>query len=150
MGVKVVGWWWGQTGEVICSTLWDLDLNCEFIKTQVNKNIKIKCSGPTDTSLTSFFFVVTIRRPNFLKLFIYFEIERERAHAHTSGGGAERRRDRLSSRFHAISAEPDVGLELTNVGSRPQLRSRVGHLTDCTTQVLLEDLGFDHRTSKTV
>ena len=29
-----------------------------------------------------------------------------------SGGGAERRRERIPSRFHTASAEPDVGLEL--------------------------------------
>ena len=33
-----------------------------------------------------------------------------------SGGGAERERgrERIQSRFHAVSAEPDVGLDLTN------------------------------------
>ena len=33
---------------------------------------------------------------------------------HANGGGAERGREGLSSRFHAVSAEPDVGLSLTN------------------------------------
>ena len=32
----------------------------------------------------------------------------------TSGGGAERGRDRILSSLHAVSTEPDVGLELTN------------------------------------
>ena len=43
--------------------------------------------------------------------FVYFEREREREH---SGEGAKRRRDRIPSRLHAISAEPAVRLELTN------------------------------------
>ena len=44
--------------------------------------------------------------------FIYSEKERERVS--TSRGGPERRRDRIPSRLRTISAEPDVGLELTN------------------------------------
>ena len=31
-----------------------------------------------------------------------------------SRAGAEKGRDRLSSRLHAVSVEPSVGLELTN------------------------------------
>ena len=42
------------------------------------------------------------------------ERQRERERLSTSRGGAERRRDRIPSRLHGISAEPDVGLELTN------------------------------------
>ena len=42
---------------------------------------------------------------------IYFERERERAR--TSEEGAERR-DRIPGRLFAISAEPDMELELTN------------------------------------
>ena len=38
----------------------------------------------------------------------------ERVHAHTSGGGAVRRTDRIPSRLCASSTEPDVGLEPTN------------------------------------
>ena len=34
--------------------------------------------------------------------------------AHTSGEGAERRKDRIPSRLNAIGTDPDVGLELTN------------------------------------
>ena len=49
----------------------------------------------------------------FLSLFMYFESKRERVWAHT-WGGAERGRDRIPSRLFAISAEPEVGLELTN------------------------------------
>ena len=52
----------------------------------------------------------------FLK-FISFERERERERDRKKawgGGGAERRRDRIPSRLHTISPEPDVGLELTH------------------------------------
>ena len=63
--VKVVGWGWGQKGEIVCNAFWDLDLTCEFIKTQVHRNFKIKCSKPTDSSLTSFYLIFTIRRPGF-------------------------------------------------------------------------------------
>ena len=35
-------------------------------------------------------------------------------HAHMSGGGAERGRERISSRLHAVSLEPDARLELMN------------------------------------
>ena len=33
---------------------------------------------------------------------------------HASRGGAERGRERVSSRICAVSAEPDAGLDLTN------------------------------------
>ena len=39
------------------------------------------------------------------------ERERERAEA---GSGQTKRRKRIPSRLHAISTEPDVGLELMN------------------------------------
>ena len=38
-------------------------------------------------------------------MFIYFQRERER------GRSRERGKERIPSRLHAISAEPDVGLE---------------------------------------
>ena len=41
-------------------------------------------------------------------MFIYFEREYEQ------GRGRERGRARIPSRLHAVSAEPNVGLELTN------------------------------------
>ena len=44
----------------------------------------------------------------------YFERERERERASTSGVGAEREGETIPSRFHAVSTEPYVGLELTN------------------------------------
>ena len=54
---------------------------------------------PLQVGLFKFFYI--------LFLFILREIE------HT-GRGRERDRDRILSRFCAVSAEPDVGLELTN------------------------------------
>ena len=60
--------------------------------------------GNSAPSFVSFLF--------FLKFIYLFLRERERES--TSGGGTERRRDRITSRLHTISAEPDVGLELTN------------------------------------
>ena len=45
-------------------------------------------------------------------MFIHFERERERERE--SRGGAERERQRIPSRLCTISAEPDVGLEVTN------------------------------------
>ena len=47
----------------------------------------------------------------FLSLFIYFQRDRERERERESRGGA---RERIPSRLHAISAEPDAGLNLTN------------------------------------
>ena len=41
----------------------------------------------------------------FLSLFIYFE-----------GRGRERGRERIPSKFHAVSAEPKKGFDLTNCG----------------------------------
>ena len=60
--------------------------------------------------------------------FIYFERERE----HTQWRGRERGRKRIPSRLHAVSAEPDVGLDLTN--REITTRSRVGCLIDRATQ----------------
>ena len=38
----------------------------------------------------------------------------EREQAHEQGRGRERGRERIPSKLHAVSAEPDVGLDLTN------------------------------------
>ena len=46
----------------------------------------------------------------FISFNIYFE--RQRAHAQT--GGAERRRERIPSKFHTVSTEPDMELNPTN------------------------------------
>ena len=43
---------------------------------------------------------------NIFLMFIYFERERERQR--------ERGRERISGRLHAVSAEPNSGLDLTN------------------------------------
>ena len=42
-------------------------------------------------------------------IFIYFERDRER----TSRGRAGERKERIPSRLHAATAEPNAGLELT-------------------------------------
>ena len=41
--------------------------------------------------------------------------ERQRACVHVSWGGAEREGERIPSRFHAVSTEPVVGLDLTKL-----------------------------------
>ena len=48
-------------------------------------------------------------RTFFLSLFMYFVIERERV----GKGQRERGRERIPSRLHTDSTEPDTGLELT-------------------------------------
>ena len=48
----------------------------------------------------------------FLGLFIYFEREKERASM--SRGRETEKRERIPSRFHTVSAEPDMGLNTTN------------------------------------
>ena len=63
----------------------------------------------------------------FLHLFLYFEKERERARA------GEGQRERISSRLHTVSLEPDAGLELTNhevmtlAETRSQTLNRLSH-----------------------
>ena len=42
------------------------------------------------------------------------EREREGARVLHEGGQRERKRERIPSRLHTVSGEPDVGLELTN------------------------------------
>ena len=55
------------------------------------------------------------------------EREREREHAHTcmSGEGAEREGERIPRRLRVVRAEPDAGLELLAVRSRPEPNPRV-------------------------
>ena len=43
------------------------------------------------------------------------------------------------------SAEPDTGLDLMTVRSRPEPKSRVERLTDCATWAPLSGLTFDKR-----
>ena len=50
-------------------------------------------------------------------LFIYFKEERESACKHKLGRGRERGRERIPSRLHTVSAEPDAGLHLMNCES---------------------------------
>ena len=56
--------------------------------------------------------------------------EREGVHTHAraSGGGAERGRERIPGRLRTVSAEPDVGLELTN--HEIMTWAEVGHFTN--------------------
>ena len=53
---------------------------------------------------------------------------REKERDSVSQGGAER--ERILNRLHTVSTEPDVGLELTNLRSQPEPKSKVRHLTD--------------------
>ena len=67
----------------------------------------------------------------FVCLFIFFMLvyfEREREREHTSRGGAEREteRERIPSRLHAVSTEPDTGLSLTNCEIMPRAEIRSG------------------------
>ena len=50
----------------------------------------------------------------FQKFFKVYYIERGSMSVCTNRGGAEGRRDRIPSRLHTVSTEPNVGLELTN------------------------------------
>ena len=53
----------------------------------------------------------------FLLMFLFiFETERQRKRDRelTEEGQRERRRERIPSRFHTVSTEPDAGLELTH------------------------------------
>ena len=45
------------------------------------------------------------------KIYLFVVKERKR----TGKGERERRREKISSRLHAVSTEPDVGLELTDL-----------------------------------
>ena len=56
----------------------------------------------------------------FFKVYLFIFRERERTHAGTSRGGAERKRGRkrIPSRFCTVSTEPDMGLNLTNCQDR--------------------------------
>jgi len=49
-----------------------------------------------------------------------------------AGGGADEERERESQ---ADAIQPNAGLDPTTMRSRPEPKPRVGHLTDCTTQV---------------
>ena len=46
--------------------------------------------------------------------FYLFNFDRERESTHSCGRGRERRRERISSRLHTVSTEPDAGLKLIN------------------------------------
>ena len=66
------------------------------------------------TTLTSFPFL------SFYFIFFIFKVylflrERERARVRNPGRGRESGRERIPSRLHLVSAEPDSGLGLTNL-----------------------------------
>ena len=63
------------------------------------------------------------------------ERERERGSEEGSWRGKERGRERIPSRLYAVRVEPDVGLDLTSVSSRPEPKPRVRHLNNWATQV---------------
>ena len=48
---------------------------------------------------------------SFLKILLSLFILRDR---HSTSGGKEKGRERIPSRLHIVSTEPDAGLELTN------------------------------------
>ena len=67
-----------------------------------------------------------------------FIFERKRGRAREQGRG----RERIPSKLHAVSAEPDVGLDLTNqtMRSGPEPKSRVRCFTDRAIQASLKVL----------
>ena len=50
----------------------------------------------------------------FFLMFVYFETERESVCARAQKGQRGQGREKIPSRLHTASAEPDVGLKLTN------------------------------------
>ena len=73
----------------------------------------------------------------FFKDFIYLK----RDNVCVQGRGGEEREERESQADSLLNAEPDAGLELTTLRSRPELKPRVGHLMDRATQ--LSQQGFN-------
>ena len=68
-------------------------------------------------------------------LFFYFILlKREREHG---DGGWHRERERESEANSILSTEPHLGLHPMALRSRPELKPRVGHLTDFATQAPL-------------
>ena len=63
-------------------------------------------------------------------MFVLFFRESEHRHKGVSMGGTEGERERASQAGSMPSTEPDEGLDLTTVRSWPELKSRVGRLTD--------------------
>ena len=60
-------------------------------------------------------YLIFYLRKKFLSLFIYFERATESEWGRGKGGGGGKRgRERIPSRLHSVSTEPDMGLELTN------------------------------------
>jgi len=57
-------------------------------------------------------------------------LERESVCTRVREWGTSRRRGRESQVESVLSVEPDAGLDLTTLGSRPELKSGVGCLID--------------------
>ena len=60
-----------------------------------------------------------------------FVLERVSEHE----GEGQRKREKKSPADSTLSEEPNMGLDCTILKSQPEQKSRVGCLTDCTTQV---------------
>ena len=65
--------------------------------------------------------VITFGRKIFFK-FIYFE--RERESERERGRGRERGRERIPSSLGTVSAKPDAGLDLMNLGDHDPIRNQ--------------------------
>ena len=72
----------------------------------------------------------------FIYLVFVFVLDRESvSREERPRGGRERQRERESQAGSTLSAEPDVGLHPTTLGSWPELKSRYGRSTNWATQV---------------
>ena len=70
-------------------------------------------------------------------IYLFWERERGRVSALAGEGQRERKRERIPSRLHSVSMEPNAGSHSWTVTSWPELRSRVRGLPDWGTQVPL-------------
>ena len=71
----------------------------------------------------------------FFKIYI-LEEEREHAHRGRGEGRGRRRENPKQIPDSKLSVEPHPGLDPMTLRSRPELKPRVRHLTDCTIQAL--------------
>ena len=71
--------------------------------------------------------VVSWNKRSFVFKFIYLE------RVSKKGRGGERGRERILSRLHTVTAEPDVGLSPRNYEITTWTKLRIRHLTDRTT-----------------
>ena len=76
----------------------------------------------SNSAVVSFFFYSVINPPYYyiltcsflIYLFILIESERESGNMQAVKGQRERRRERIPRKLHAVSMEPDTGLDPTN------------------------------------